>query len=119
MVTIFIILLILIFISAVIGFSKRPILVFFLSFVIIFIIAIGISLSFHFVPSRNKMFPKDNLSLSYTIIDEEDISRMVERYNNASIFQKQAINQEPLTRKLMEFEIIHETKNESESNNNY
>ena len=84
---------------------------------IAFILAFGLfmSLSFHFIPSRGKMFPKENLSLSYTVIDEADISRLIYRYNNASLFEQASIRTEPLTRKLMEYGIIYDIKNNDEN----
>lgn len=57
------------------------------------------------------VFPKDNLSFSNTYISQDDIDKLIERYNDASFFEKQAINQEPFVRKLMEKGIIVETAN--------
>jgi predicted transcriptional regulator YheO len=58
-----------------------------------------------------KVFPKNNLTFSYTIITEDYVEKLIDRYNNASFFEKQAINEEPIVRKLMEQGIIYE-KNE-------
>ncbi len=79
-------------------------------FVIIGLIIIGAILPFHYIPSRLMVFPKDNLTFSNTFITQKDIDKLVDRYNQASFFQKQAINQEPFVRKLMEKGIIVEVK---------
>jgi hypothetical protein len=74
-------------------------------------------LSFHIVPSKLMIFPKDNLSFSNTFITKDDINDLLRRYNRATnIFEQQAIRQEPLMRKLMEKGIIYNIskKNEEE-----
>lgn len=65
-------------------------------------------LSFHFVPSRMMVFPKNTLTFSHTIITESDISDLVDRYNNSSFIQRQAMSKEPFVQKLMEKGIIIE-----------
>jgi hypothetical protein len=82
----------------------------YLKWIIFSIIFIFLTLPFHYVPSRLKVFPKNNLSFNYTIVTENDITKIINMYNNASLFQKQAINNEPLVRKLMEHGIIEEKK---------
>jgi len=85
--------------------------------IFLFIIGVFIALSFHYIPSRQMFFPKNNLTFSYTIITEEDITRLCKRYNDASIFEKEAMNNEPIIRKLMEQGLIYE--NEKVIDNNY
>lgn len=65
-------------------------------------------LSFHIVPSRMMIFPKNTLTFSHTFITESDISDIIDRYNNASFIQKHAMSDEPLIQKLMEKGIIIE-----------
>jgi hypothetical protein len=36
------------------------------------------------------------------LVSSEDIERIIDKYNNANFFEKQAIAQEPLFRKLVE-----------------
>jgi hypothetical protein len=60
------------------------------------------------------MFPKDHFSFSNTFIFQDDIDKLTDRYNNASFFEKQAINQEPLMRKLREKGIIFEKDKSNE-----
>jgi hypothetical protein len=62
------------------------------------------------------MFPKENLTFSNTFIFEENINKIINRYNNASLLEKQAIKQEPLYRKLMEKGIIVEEKSKQDFN---
>lgn len=53
-------------------------------------------------------FPKENISFSNTFIFQDDINKLIKRYNEASILEKVSIRQEPLTRKLMEKGFIKE-----------
>lgn len=81
-----------------------------LKWIIIIAIFLAMTLSFHYVPSHGMIFPKNSLTFSYTIITQDDIDNILERYNNANFWEKQAINNEPIMRKLMEKGIIVESK---------
>ena len=74
--------------------------------IIIILIILGATAPFHYVPSRMKVFPKDNLTFSNTFILEEDIYDIKERYNSANIFEKYHIRQEPLVKKLLEKKLL-------------
>lgn len=74
-----------------------------LIFVLILITA---SLPFHYIPSKFMAFPKNTLTFSNTIITEEDIDNIIERYNNSNIFEQTALNNEPLIRKLREVGVL-------------
>ena len=77
------------------------------TYLIVFIaLIIGATLPFHYVPDQLKVFPKNNLTFSNTFIMQEDIDRIIERYNNTNIFEQRALNNEPLIRKLREEGII-------------
>lgn len=79
--------------------------------IIILVIILGLILPFHYVPSQLMVFPKDNLTFSHTIITQEDIDKLLERYNDCeTIFQQQSIRNEPLFRKLSEKGIIYDEK---------
>lgn len=65
-------------------------------------------ISFHIVPSRLSIFPKDHFTFSDTIIFESDINKIFSRYNNASAMEKQIILQNPLINKLFEKDILKE-----------
>ncbi len=54
------------------------------------------------------VFPKDHLTFSNTFITQEDIDNLVERYDNASFFERNAMNNEPFVRKLKEKGIIYD-----------
>lgn len=79
----------------------------------LFLATIGLTLPFHYIPSALMMFPKDNMSFSYTIVTQTDIDGLVKRYNEASLFEKSAIQNEPLFRKLSEKGLISEIKIDS------
>ena len=81
--------------------------------IIIIAIALILTLPFHYVPSKMMMFPKNCLTFSYTFITQDDINSIVARYNNASFTERQAINNEPIVRKLMEKGIIAEKDSEN------
>jgi gliding-associated putative ABC transporter substrate-binding component GldG len=82
--------------------------------IIAFVLILGATLPFHYIPSGLIMFPKDHFSFSNTFIFQDDIDKLTDRYNNASFFEKQAINQEPLMRKLREKGIIFEKDKSNE-----
>ncbi|KAA6302547.1 MAG: hypothetical protein EZS26_001379 [Candidatus Ordinivivax streblomastigis] len=83
--------------------------------IIIGVLILIATLPFHYIPDRSMVFPKENLTFSNTIITEDDIVRLIVRYNNASLFEQQAIMQEPLHRKLIENGVIvNEEKTSSE-----
>ncbi len=76
--------------------------------IIAIVFILFITLPFHYVPSALTVFPKDNLSLSYTIITPDDLDKLVERYYNCGNgFEQLSIRNEPLFRKLSEREIIN------------
>ena len=64
-----------------------------------------------------KVYAKDNFTFSNTFIFQEDIDKLIDRYNNASYLERQAINQESFMRKLMEKGIIVEKNIEEENKN--
>ncbi len=78
--------------------------------IIFALVLLGITLPFHYVPSHLKVFPKNNLTFSHTIILQSDIDDLIIRYNNASVFEKKTMRNEPFVRKLMEEGIIIEKK---------
>lgn len=78
--------------------------------IVVAVFLIGATLPFHYILERGMVFPKDHLTFSNTFITQRDIDNLIDRYNNASFFEKQAIRQEPLVRKLMEKGLIEEDK---------
>lgn len=96
--------------------NKTP----YLGLLIFLFIILFLTLPFHYVPSRMMVFPKDNLSFSYTFITEDDLMNIRNRINKASIFDQHAIINEPFIIKLREkgLIIIENNSNESIINNN-
>ena len=76
-------------------------------FLFIFII-LGLTLPFHWSLDYGTVFPKEHLTFNKTFFTNEDVSRIIERYNNANFIERQAISQEPFVRKLMEKGIIYD-----------
>ena len=78
--------------------------------IITIIIVLILTLPFHYVFYQNDftMFPKNQITFSNTFLTNEDIVELVKRYNDASLYEKQAMNTEPLMRKLREKGIIFE-----------
>jgi hypothetical protein len=75
------------------------------------LIVLGATLPFHYVPASMKVFPKDNLTFSYTIITQEDVDNLLKRYNDCeTILQQQSIRTEPLFRKLSDQGLIWDEK---------
>lgn len=58
---------------------------------------------------------KRTFNIQQYIYFQDDIDKLIDRYNNASWMERQAINQEPLVRKLMEKGIIVEKKEGEQS----
>jgi hypothetical protein len=88
---------------------KRNPLVYWLFALIIVLIT---TLPFHYFPNRLMIFPKNTLTFSYTFITENDIKNIIDRYNTASLVEKQAMSNEPLIRKLIEKGILIKNKPE-------
>ena len=70
--------------------------------IIFILIVLGLTLPFHYVPSALKAFPKDHFTFKHTIITEDDISEIVERYNNSNFLEKNAMNNDPFIQTLRE-----------------
>jgi len=94
------------------------IVVYFIETVAIMIaIVVGFSLFFHvlFLNGDFSVFPKDHITLSNTFLTQKDVSTLIDRYNNASFMERNAMEQDPLFRKLQEKKVIIDN---SESNQN-
>lgn len=78
--------------------------------VVIIFILMCITLPFHYVPEELMVFPKDNLTFKYTIITSDDIEKLINRYNNSSFLQRQAMINEPIFHALMENQFLFESK---------
>jgi hypothetical protein len=88
----------------------------YITYFIILSIILLIILPFHFIPERLMVFPKDHWTFSNTVIFQSDIDKLIERYNDASFFQKSSIREEPLAKKLMEKGLIIEKDNLPKAN---
>lgn len=86
-----------------------------IKWIFVLLILLALSLPFHYVPSRMMVFPKTELSLSYTIITENDINSIIKRHNEAGILEKLAMKNEPVVRKLLERGIIRTGDSKSEN----
>lgn len=62
---------------------------------------------------------KRTFNIQQYIYFQDDIDKLIDRYNNASWMERQAINQEPLVRKLMEKGIIVEKRKENNHQHNH
>jgi len=78
----------------------------YLGWIIFILIVLGLTLPFHYVPAELRMFPKDHFTFKNTIITESDISELVERYNNANLLEKTAMNNDPYIQTLREHGLI-------------
>lgn len=77
------------------------------------IIILLLTLPFYYFPSHLMIFPKDNLTFSYSIITQEDIDNLLKRHNVCeNIFQQESIRTEPIFRKLINQGIIFAKKKE-------
>lgn len=79
-----------------------------LKLIVVLLVLVFLTLPFHYIPSQLKVFPKDHLAFSHTIITQNTINKLIARYNSASVIEQNAIQNEPLMRKLIEKGIIKE-----------
>jgi len=96
--------------------SNKGIITLFVMLIII-IVGLALTLPFHYILSEGMMFPKNNLTFSYTFITVSDIDNLIERYNNANSLEKLAMNNEPIIRKLLEKGIICDKQISEETTN--
>jgi len=97
-----------------------------LGVLLIIIILIGVTLPFHYIPSRSLVFPKEYLTFNKTFITETDIENIINQYNNSSFIEKISMLNDPFLKKLKENSIIvdlsrtntelNEQKNEADQN---
>jgi hypothetical protein len=70
--------------------------------ILVFVLAILFaSLSFQYIEGYG-ITTKEHLTFNNTFVSSENIGRIIDKYNNANFFERQAIAQEPLFRKLVE-----------------
>jgi hypothetical protein len=83
---------------------KKIILGILIQIAIIFVLAV----CFHLYIGNGgiKIFAKESLSLSHTIITQDDIGKIIDQYNNADIFERNRLKNDPLFRKLIDEKII-------------
>lgn len=62
------------------------------------------------------MFPKENLSLNNTTLEENDINNLIEKYNNSSFVEKTIMRNDPLVRILLQNGIIIERNKNTNGN---
>jgi hypothetical protein len=78
----------------------------YVGWIVFILIILGLTLPFHWSLDYGTVFPKEHLTFNKTFFTSEDVDNIIKRFNNASFIEKQAINQEPFVRKLMEKGII-------------
>lgn len=84
--------------------------------VILIIIGICVTLPFHYIEGSSgldglKIFPKKSLTFSNTFISRTDLKNKIRQYNESSLYQRIALNQDPFIRALMDNNIIYEIQN--------
>lgn len=90
-----------------------------LKWILFLIVLIILILPFHYIPSRVLIYPKGQLTFSYTLVTESDIESIIERAKSASPFEKQEIYQEPVVRMLLEKGIIRKDRLEGNFEEGY
>lgn len=79
------------------------------SIIILSIIGLLIfTLSFHIVLGSDAftIFPKSYFTFSNSIITQSDINQLIDKYNNATLFERLSLQNDPFFKKLMEKELI-------------
>ena len=78
------------------------------TFGVIVVILIGLTLPFHYLPEHGKVLMKANLTFKNTIVMNSDIERIVKQYNNASFMQQAQMRQDPFIQTLLESGVMYE-----------
>ncbi len=73
-------------------------------------------LSFHFAPFIPKVFPKEHLTFKYSIITQSDIDTLINRFNQASVFERIQMRNNPLYLTLREQGLIVDAKDSTNNN---
>lgn len=84
------------------------------TFGIIFVIIIGLTIPFHYMPSEGKVFTKANFTFKNTFITNDDVKEIIERYNDASFMEKIQMRSDPFIETLMKEGIIKEEKHQED-----
>jgi len=66
------------------------------------------TLSFHIFLGNNgfTIFPKSYFTFSNSIITQSDVNQLIDKYNNATLFERVSMQNEPFFKKLVEKELI-------------
>jgi len=74
------------------------------SFIVLIILVLLATLPFHYIDVGGdfKVIAKDHFTFENTYIDKDDINKIIARYNEGNFFEKMAIQNEPLFKKLEE-----------------
>jgi hypothetical protein len=88
----------------------------YLGFITLVIIVLLATLPFHYIFYGSlKVIPKDNFTFSNTIITEDDVSKIISRYNDENFIGKIGMRNEPLVKKLLENGILVNDKDSKNS----
>lgn len=77
-----------------------------------FFVILFFTLSFHWMPDHGYIFPKEQLSFVNTVFSREDVSRLIDRHNEAGEFERALIRQEYIHRKMHDLGIIIKSSEE-------
>lgn len=80
------------------------------NWLIISLMFLTLTLTFHFVPFTFKAFPKEHMTFKNTIIFPNDIDKIIERYNNSSILQQNGMRNDSFIKTLFEEGLISDNK---------
>ena len=85
-----------------------------IGFLVICVIILISLFSFHFIPSRMMIFPKEHLTLKKTILTDESLNKLIDDYNNSNVFDQMIMRNDPLVKKLLEKGVIKPINNRSQ-----
>jgi len=69
---------------------------------------LAFTLPFHYVPDDMKIFTKEHWTFKNTLILRSDAEELLNRYNNASLYERMQIREEPLFKILSQEGLIHD-----------
>jgi len=77
-------------------------------FILIVVVLLIASLPFHYIFYQDHFYivPKDNLTFKNTIFTYYDVDDLLKRYNEADFFEREAMRNESIFKKLIEKNIL-------------
>ena len=78
----------------------------YLGFLVSIIILLSLTLPFHYIIKPLNVFPKKYLTFQHTFIDQEDINKLITKYNSSTGIERILLDNDAFHRTLLEEGVI-------------